>query len=91
MAPSSLLPGLRRAAEIVADLRERVDRNKPMSSYETLNYAIALGKIEDEIRALESTAPTADEAPEAVLDGGDDDGERTLGRRRFGGARGTQV
>lgn len=75
MAPSDLLPGLRRAAQIVARLRTQVDRNAPLSSHATLVYAIALGTIEDEIRALESTEPTADEAPVPVLDGGDDDAE----------------
>lgn len=79
MAPSALLPGLRHAAGIVATLRHKVDKHAPLSSHATLIYTIALGEIEEAIRSLETPDLTADEAPEAVLDGGlhEDEAERT--------------
>ena len=77
----SLLPGLRRAAALLANVKSRLDVRGPLASVYSCAYTIALGVVEDEIARIEATttpAPTADEAPEAVLDGGDD-GEGTVG------------
>ena len=77
-----LLPGLRRASSILCTLKSKLDIRGPLSTVYSCAYTIASGVVEAEIARIEATAttaPTADEAPEAVLDGGDDDGEGTVG------------
>jgi len=70
-----LLAGLRHAVAVVQSLKAATDPNAPLASHSSLQYTIVIGRLGEEIERIESSsipAPTADTAPAAVLDGGDD-------------------